>query len=163
MVAVIDLAVGTELNTANKGKAAEAIEELNDEISKRLIKKEKGDTYRGGPHSETKSPINDGLDSHHCPAKDCYKNSLISGEFGPAIKMDPEDHRLTASYGRSREAQAYRDKQKELLNEGKLEEAINMDIMDIKQKFGSKYDKAIEEMLEYSKKLDPNQFKDKGK
>lgn len=162
-LAVIDLVVGTEFNTANKGKAAKAIEELNDEISKRLIKKEKGDTYRGGPHSKTKSPTNDGLDSHHCPAKDCYKNSLISGEFGPAIKMDPEDHRLTASYGRSREAQAYRDKQKELLNEGKLEEAINMDIMDIKQKFGSKYDKAIEEMLEYSKKLDPNQFKDKGK
>lgn len=27
-----------------------------------------------------------------------------------------------------------------------------MDVMDIRQKFGSKYDKAIEEMLEYSKK-----------
>lgn len=47
--------------------------------------------------------------------------------------------------------------------EGKLEEAINMDVIDIRQKFGSKYDKAIEEMLEYSKKLDPNHFKDKGK
>ena len=28
--AVIDLAVGTELNTANKGKTAKEIEELND-------------------------------------------------------------------------------------------------------------------------------------
>ena len=41
-LAVIDLAVGTELNTANKGKAAEAIEELNDQISKKLIKKVDG-------------------------------------------------------------------------------------------------------------------------
>lgn len=36
-----------------------------------------------------------------------------------------------------------------------------MDVMDIRQKFSSKYDKAIEKMLEYSKKLVPNQFKDK--
>ena len=160
-LAVIDLVVGTEFNTANKGKAAERLEELNDEISKRLIKKEKGDTYRGGPHSETKSPTNDGLDSHHCPAKDCYKKSLISSEDGPAIKMDPEDHKLTASYGRSKEAERYRAKQKELLDEGKLEEAINMDVMDIRQKFGNKYDNAIEEMLEYAKKLNPNDFKNK--
>ena len=42
VLAVVDLAVGTELNTANKGKAAEAIEELNDQISKKLIKKVDG-------------------------------------------------------------------------------------------------------------------------
>lgn len=38
-----------------------------------------------------------------------------------------------------------------------------MDVMDIRQKFSSKYDKVIEDMLEYSKKLTPNQFKDKRK
>ncbi|OOF49242.1 hypothetical protein BKK52_04180 [Rodentibacter trehalosifermentans] len=79
------------------------------------------------------------------------------------IKMDPADHKLTASYGRSKEAQIYRDKQKELLEQGKIDEAINMDIMDIRQKFGSKYDSAIEEMLEYSKKLNPDDFKTRGK
>lgn len=47
------------------------------------------------------------------------------------------------------------------MNKDKLEEAIDIDVMDIRQKFASKYDKAIEEMLEYSKKLVPNQFKDK--
>ena len=47
------------------------------------------------------------------------------------------------------------------MNKDKLEEAIDIDVMDIRQKYASKYDKAIEEMLEYSKKLVPNQFKDK--
>jgi len=117
--------------------------------------------YKGGPHSETKKPTNDGLDSHHCPAKDCYKGAPISSEQGPAIKMDPKDHRLTESYGRSPYAIQYRAKQKELLEQGKLKEAIEMDVRDIRSKFGSKYDKAIEEMLEYSGKLDPNSFKTK--
>ncbi|WP_239995261.1 VENN motif pre-toxin domain-containing protein [Neisseria lactamica] len=115
--------------------------------------------YKGGAHSETKKPTNDGLDSHHCPAKDCYKGAPISSEQGPAIKMDPKDHRLTESYGRSPYAIQYRAKQKELLEQGKLKEAIEMDVRDIRSKFGSKYDKAIEEMLEYSRKLDPNSFK----
>ena len=117
--------------------------------------------YKGGAHSETKKPTNDGLDSHHCPAKDCYKGAPISSEQGPAIKMDPKDHRLTESYGRSPYAIQYRAKQKELLEQGKLKEAIEMDVRDIRSKFGSKYDKAIEEMLEYSGKLDPNSFKTK--
>jgi phosphoglycerate kinase len=75
--------------------------------------------------------------------------------------MDPKDHRLTESYGRSPYAIQYRAKQKELLEQGKLKEAIEMDVRDIRSKFGSKYDKAIEEMLEYSGKLDPNSFKTK--
>lgn len=33
--------------------------------------------YKGGAHSETKKPTNDGLDSHHCPAKDCYKGAPL--------------------------------------------------------------------------------------
>lgn len=68
----------------------------------------------GGAYLDTKKPKNNDLDSHHCPATDCYKNSLVSDEFESTIKMAPEDHRLTASYGRSREAQAYSDKPKEL-------------------------------------------------
>ncbi|MGC6378209.1 hemagglutinin repeat-containing protein [Bisgaard Taxon 45] len=41
-LAVIDLIVGTELNTANKGKSAQMLNELNEEISKRIIKKVDG-------------------------------------------------------------------------------------------------------------------------
>lgn len=63
------------------------------------LKKGKGEgKYRGGAHGDgekigTSSPRNDGLDSHHMPAKDAYKGSSLSLEQGPAIMMEPVDHR----------------------------------------------------------------------
>lgn len=100
------------------------------------------------------------MDSHHCPARNCYRNAPISDADGPAIKMDPTDHKLTASYGNSREAKAYRAQQEKFLKEGKLNEAMDMDmdIDDIRSKFGGKYDSAIKEMQDYAKTLDPEQF-----
>lgn len=115
----------------------------------------------GGAHKDTSKPVNDGLDSHHCPAKNCYKDAPISSEDGPAIKMDPKDHRRTASHGSSDEAKAYRARQQELLNEGKLNEAIEMDVDDIRSKFGDKYNEGIDEMLDYAEGLDPEDFKSK--
>ncbi|WP_410003778.1 hemagglutinin repeat-containing protein [Pseudomonas syringae] len=112
----------------------------------------------GGPHRETSKPVNDGLDSHHCPAKNCYASAPISSADGPAIKMDPADHKLTASYGSSPEAKAYRAQQEKLLKEGKLDEAIDMDVNDIRSKFGDKYDASIGQMKEYAKSLNPEQF-----
>lgn len=78
--------------------------------------------------------------------------------------MDPADHAKTTSYGRGAKAVIYRAKQQKLLNEGKLEEAIQMDIDDIRRvekDIGqpSKYDKAIKEMKKYAQTLDPNVFK----
>ncbi|WP_448098363.1 hemagglutinin repeat-containing protein [Luteibacter yeojuensis] len=117
-----------------------------------------GDTL-GGAHRDTSKPVNDGFDSHHCPAKSCYAGSLISSQDGPAIKMDPKDHAKTASHGNGAEAMAYREKQQQLLSEGKLEEAMQMDIDDIHAKFGNKYDANIQQMLDYAKSLNPNDFK----
>ncbi len=85
---------------------------------------------------------------HHMPADE---SSPLDRNDGPAIAMDYEDHRQTASCGNSREAQEYRAKQKELIAEGKFAEAMQMDIDDIRDKFGSKYDDAIAEMKEYAK------------
>lgn len=115
--------------------------------------------YTGGAHEETKTPPNDKKDSHHCPAKSSYTDAPISSEKGPAIKMDPADHKKTASYGSSDEAKKYRQQQRDLLNQGRLMDAIQMDIDDIRSKFGNKYDAAIEEMLAYAKTLDPECFK----
>ncbi|WP_027614560.1 hemagglutinin repeat-containing protein [Pseudomonas sp. URIL14HWK12:I6] len=123
-----------------------------------VVKKDPADVL-GGPHKDTSKPVNDGLDSHHCPAQKCYKGAPISSRDGPAIKMDPEDHKNTASFGRSEEAKAYRDKQQALLEEGRLMDAIQMDINDIRSKFGNKYDEGIKQMLEYASKLDPNDFR----
>jgi len=44
--------------------------------------------------------------------------------------------------------------QKELIDQGKFKEAVQMDINDIHSKFGDKYDKAIGEMLTYLDKLE---------
>ncbi|KAA6178141.1 hypothetical protein F3K50_05400 [Pseudomonas marginalis] len=115
--------------------------------------------FLGGAHRDTTKPANDKLDSHHCPAKGCYVGAPISSKDGPAIKMDPKDHADTASHGRSDEAKAYRAKQEELLAQGKLKEAIQMDVDDIRGKFGNKYDAAIKQMLGYADTLNPDEFK----
>ena len=59
----------------------------------------------------------------------------------------------TASWGRSKGAQAYRAKQKELIDKGLFREAQQMDIDDVRAKFGNKYNESIQEMLEYTDEL----------
>ena len=120
--------------------------------------------YRGGAHKDTRLPIGDGKDSHHMPSKDAYKGSVMNpdGEAmnGPAIQMDPKDHNLTASK-RSKE---YRERQRLLIQQGKVKEAIQMDIKDVQEIAANggnpgKYDCAIQEALEYSDPIDPNLYR----
>ena len=68
--------------------------------------------------------------------------------------MEKEDHRQTASCGNSREAREYRAQQQKLIEQGEFREALQMDIDDIRDKFGDKYDDAIAEMLKYVDKLE---------
>jgi len=82
---------------------------------------------------------------HHMPANDI--NGLTLND-GPAIVMDKADHRQTASCGSSLDAREYRAEQKELVDNGKFKEAMQMDIDDIHDKFGDKYDEAIAQMKE---------------
>ena len=71
--------------------------------------------------------------------------SPLSEADGPAIRMSPEDHRKTASYGGrlGSPQQIYRDKQFGLIKQGKFDDAFMMDVDDIQSKFGNKYDDAI--------------------
>ena len=61
-----------------------------------------------------------------------------------------DDHRLTASWGNSREARAYRQSQAELISQGDFRGAQQLDINDFRAKFGNRYDDAIQQMLKYS-------------
>ena len=88
---------------------------------------------------------------HHMPADSI---SPLDRLEGPAIKMDKDDHRQTASCGKSRDAREYREQQRECIDQGNFREAIQMDIDDIHEKFGDKYDGAISEMLDYVKHLE---------
>ena len=101
----------------------------------------------GGAYADVKAP---GKHAHHMPSNDA---SPIARENGPSICMEAADHMKTASYSNSANARAYRAKQKELIDQGKFDEAQKMDIDDIRSKFGTKYDKEIEEMLGYTKNM----------
>ena len=125
------------------------VEELADdgEDSEDEILDTKGGSYRDvkkGTDGETH-------EVHHMPADSAY--DLLDRNDGPAIKMEKEDHRETASCGNSKEAREYRAKQAELIEQGKFMEALKMDIEDILEKFGDKYNDAIKEMLDYVKEL----------
>ena len=87
---------------------------------------------------------------HHMPADSI---SPLSKDKGPAIRMDTADHMKTASWGSSKEAQAYRDTQESLINQGQFKEAQKMDINDVQSKFGSKYNKGIDQMKSYTDQL----------
>lgn len=107
---------------------------------------------KGGSYGDVfKEGEGDKYEVHHMPADSI--NGLERND-GPAIKMEKEDHRETASCGNSSEAREYRTMQKKLVEEGKFREALQMDIDDIREKFGDKYDDAIAEMLEYVDKLE---------
>lgn len=88
---------------------------------------------------------------HHMPAD---SSSHLERCDGPAIVMDYDDHRETASCGNSRDAQEYRAKQKELIEQGKFREAFQMDVDDIHEKFGDKYDEAIKKAEDYLDQLE---------
>lgn len=108
----------------------------------------------GGTYGELKKEWSGKLETqppheiHHMPANDV--NGLKEND-GPAIVMEKADHRQTASCGNSLEAREYRAKQRELIEQGKFDEAMQMDIDDIHDKFGNKYDDAIAQMKETAK------------
>lgn len=86
---------------------------------------------------------------HHCPADSVNGITTYSG---PAIRMLTADHKQTASYGRFASAQKYRAEQARLIAAGKFDKAMQMDIDDIRDNFGSKYNRAIAEMINYAER-----------
>jgi len=88
---------------------------------------------------------------HHMPADSV--NGLESSE-GPAITIKKSDHKMTASYDNIKGAKDYRKKQLELISDGRFMEAFEMDVDDIKRKFGNKYDKRIEDARAYAQLLE---------
>lgn len=107
-------------------------------------------TAGGGSYRTLRASARPGQEVHHIPADEA---SNLHRNNGPAIIMSAEDHALTASYGSSQAAREYRDHQRLLIISGKFREAQQMDIEDLRAKFGNKYDDQIKQMLDYSSKL----------
>ncbi|MBL6445373.1 hypothetical protein JMN32_03585 [Fulvivirga sp. 29W222] len=105
--------------------------------------------YKGGAYGKMEGKSTTGYEKHHMPADAI---SPLSRYKGGAIQIDPADHKLTASFGSSKAAKAFRAKQKQLIESGDFKSAFEMDVKDIRSKFGSKYDEAIKQAREYYKK-----------
>lgn len=85
--------------------------------------------------------------------------SPLSRARGPEILMEPAEHEMTASFGSDAEAVQYRDQQAMLISQGRYFDALQMDIADIRLKFGSKYDVHIRQALGYAESLDPSDLR----
>lgn len=84
------------------------------------------------------------------PADSTYSSlngKKISSDAKPSIQMDRVDHKNTESNGRGN-ADSYRKLQNALIQSGKIAymAALQVDIDNIRGKFGSKYDTAIAQM-----------------
>lgn len=103
-----------------------------------------------------------GGERHHLIAKSVinastvYKYDANKKQIGtvtagtaPCILMTPEDHQKTLSYKSSTDAINYRKQQQDLVSKGKYVQAVQMDIDDIRAKFGNKYDIAISDAWVY--------------
>lgn len=90
----------------------------------------------GGSYNLGKKHVEKNLvESHHFPPKSVYKGTYYSGiTIGkmPAVTMDYDDHRVTATVGGSKSAIKTRAKQHNLLKKRKFAEAMAMDIDDMR-------------------------------
>lgn len=96
-------------------------------------------------------PLNS-FERNHVPAKDSWlklglQHSLSIND-GPAIRMEYDDHRNFISTGTGRLARQWRAAQGKLIAQGKFDEAMKMDIDEIRRVHGTKYDAAIKEMVD---------------
>ncbi len=98
-------------------------------------------------------PIGDGLDSHHMPADSI---STLPRAMGPAIQMDPRDHRRTNSYGGRPQTNGVLAGQQRLINSGNFVPAQAIDVAEVLAKFPGKYDAAILQMEAYTACLKRN-------
>ena len=130
----------------------------NDRINREIAKSRIGprpSQPHGGSYDEIPTA---GGQVNHIPPQSVLPARITYGK-GPAVWMETADHMKTSSWGSGaikappqypyKTAEQWRAAQQDLINKGKLKEAVQMDIDDIRFKFGSKYERGIGEMLAY--------------
>ena len=109
--------------------------------------------HGGGSYGNVRKASSGG-EVNHMPAYKAVKDGGMSGGISryksPATWMSKADHQKTASWGRWATAIEWRSQQAKLIDKGKFGKAMEMDIRDIKRKFGKKYNKGIREMIDYA-------------
>lgn len=104
------------------------------------------------PANWTDGSDNTRYEVNHVPAKATYLNLGLPTDLkestGPSIRMEYDDHRDFISTGSGKASDLWRAKQRALILQGKFDEAMKMDIDEIRRKHGTKYDAAIKEMAD---------------
>ncbi|MCY1295750.1 hypothetical protein D9M71_99990 [compost metagenome] len=101
--------------------------------------------YLGGAHACTSQPPRDGFDSHHMPADSA---TAMPTPMGPAIKITPEDHRRTTSYGGATgPSYAHR---RGLVASGRAFAAFLLDVAEIRALFPGKYEVGLSQATAYA-------------
>ncbi|MYS21865.1 RHS repeat-associated core domain-containing protein [Streptomyces sp. DvalAA-14] len=111
-----------------------------------------GHVYRGGQYKDLKDPLTGrnvpGTEINHMPSSQANSEVFdIPEGQGLAIQMDKADHLQTESWGSSHAGKLHRAQQMYLLRQGRLTEALGMDIDNVRNLFGTKYDGAIDELV----------------
>ncbi len=129
------------------------MENLFQKVSEKLKEEDIKNITRGGSYGSLRKLTagNKKYEIHHMPAA---SSSPLTKWKGPCIIMTKEDHKNTSSYGNSKRAAKYRQWQAKLISEGRFAEAEFMDIKSIRRKCGNRYDKSIDEKLDYEAKLE---------
>ncbi|WP_313896659.1 RHS repeat-associated core domain-containing protein [Streptomyces sp. GC420] len=98
------------------------------------------------------------MEVNHIPAKASYAHLDEPGfrtnkrgggaGMGPAIRMEYDDHRNVTSTGSSKESDDWRAEQRAHIDNGRWDLAMKMDIDEIRELYGDKYDTHIADMIE---------------
>ncbi len=92
---------------------------------------------------------------HLIPVKLLVMTGILDRLKGPSIKIEKIDHAKTRSYKKKNMLKDnYFQRQLAYLKKNNIRAAVEMEIVDIQEKFGSKYDDAIREVREYVAKLE---------
>ena len=91
------------------------------------------------------------IEVHHTPAKRSMRNAGMNLKVwelaGPSVAMNKLDHEKTASHGRlGNMSKVYTDIQTQLILSGQFRSAVEMDQIDLRRKFGGKYEIGIQQM-----------------
>ncbi|MFD6985205.1 hypothetical protein ACFWAX_31585, partial [Streptomyces sp. NPDC059956] len=98
------------------------------------------------------------MEINHIPAKASYSHLDEPGfktnkrgggaGMGPSIRMEYDDHRAVTSTGSGADSVQWRADQRALIDSGRWDLAMKMDIDEIRDLYGDKYDTHIADMVE---------------
>jgi hypothetical protein len=139
---------------AKRRKPASDNDRINREIAQTRIGPRPSQPH-GGSYDEIPTA---GGQVNHIPPQSVLPTRITYGK-GPAVWMETADHMKTCSWGSGaikappqypyKTAEQWRAAQQELIKQQRFKDAVQMDIDDIRFKFGSKYERGIGEMLAY--------------